>query len=178
LKIWPSSGSPPTSVMLGPRAPMTTCSPLRVNSSASISRRSSRPQRKVSITSSRPWQTQSSRNPRHVTSGSSSPAAASKSPRRSAPKKRQPGTGRFYDECTVRGIPPGGSSCEGARLRATATRDAFASAGCALRWVDRRLCAKGHAPRVRWRMLAAPGTYSRPVQERRSPVQSGAVPQL
>src|SRR3989442_6271210 len=50
LKIWPPSGSPPTSVMLGPRAPITTWSPPRVNSSASTSRRCSSPERKVSST--------------------------------------------------------------------------------------------------------------------------------
>lgn len=45
------------------------------------------PPAKVSRTSSRPWQTHSARSPCHVTSPSSSAAAASKSPRRRAPKK-------------------------------------------------------------------------------------------
>ena len=48
---------------LEPRAPITTRSPVRVNSSPSISRRCSSPERKVSRTSSRPRQTHSSRNP-------------------------------------------------------------------------------------------------------------------
>jgi hypothetical protein len=45
------------------------------------------PQRNVSMTSSPPWQTKTSRKPCQVTSGSSSSAALSNSPRRSAPKK-------------------------------------------------------------------------------------------
>src|SRR5439155_19572791 len=56
LDIWTPLGNPPTSVVIGQRAPRTTRSPPRVNSSASISRRCSSPIRKVSSTSSRPWQ--------------------------------------------------------------------------------------------------------------------------
>src|SRR6266540_3421759 len=88
----------------GPRAPSTTCSPPRMNSSASTSRRCSSAQRNVSISSSRPRQTQSSRNPCHLTSGSTSPAAASKSPRRRSPKKAIITVSRF--SWPMLGIPP------------------------------------------------------------------------
>src|SRR5215207_3870731 len=53
------------------------------------------PMRKVSSTSSRPWQTHSSRSPCQATSGSSSEAAASKSPPRRAPKKSIMTVSRF-----------------------------------------------------------------------------------